>query len=146
MSGYAGGTAATDIARLRRMINDTSGTAYSYAALVSIIAQYPVPDVAGEKPLLYSGSANTEWVATYDLAMAAADVWDEKAAALATTAYDFTADGATFNRSQAVKGATQQAGVWRSRRMAVGQVLRSDLGRESDVYRWISNYREQNDE
>jgi hypothetical protein len=142
MSGYAGGTATADLTRLRRMINESGTATYTDATLVTIIACYPVPDAAGEYPLLYSGSANTAWVATYDLASAAADVWDEKAAALATGAYDFTADGATFHRSQISAGARAQANVWRSRRMALGRVLRADMGSVTEVQRWIGNLAE----
>jgi len=142
MPGYAGGTAAADLARLRRMINESGTATYTDATLVTIIAAYPVPDAAGEYPLLYSGSANTTWVATFDLAAAASDCWAEKEAALATGAYDFTADGATFHRSQIAAGARKQVNLWRSRRMALGHVLRADLGATTEVQRWIGNLAE----
>ena len=139
MSGYAGGTTATDIARLRRMINESGTVTYTDATLAASIANYPAPDVAGQNPRLYSGSVNTSWVATYDLAAAAADIWSEKSAALATGSFDFTADGATFNRSQIGMAAKTEAARWSSRRMALPRELHADLGLDTDVERWIDN-------
>lgn len=118
MSGYSGGTAAADIARLRRMVAEPGTAAYTDSLLVTIISGYPLPDVANEWPLIAGGSANPEWTPTYDLAAAAAAVWDEKAASLAGQ-FDFTADGATFHKAQAVEQYERQARSWRSRR-AVG--------------------------
>lgn len=141
MPGYTGGTAAADLARLRRMVDESGTATYSDAALATIIAYYPVPDITGEYPYLYSGSANTDWTATYDLASAAADIWEEKAAAVAGVNYDFTADGATFNRSQITSGMMGQAGKWRSRRMALGRVLRTDMGIATEV-QYIGNLAE----
>jgi len=115
MSGYAGGTAAADIARLRRMIAESGTATYTDSLLVTTISRYPLPDVANEWPLDTAGSANSAWVATYDLAAAAADCWEEKAAAV-SGAFDFTADGATFNKSQTVEQYERQARKWRSRR------------------------------
>jgi len=115
MPGYAGGTAATDIARLRRMVAESGTATYTDSLLVSAISSYPLPDASGEWPYLTSGSANTAWTPTYDLARAAADVWEEKAAAIAGN-FDFTADGATFNKSQVTEHYMKQARLWRSRR------------------------------
>jgi hypothetical protein len=69
-------------------------------------------------------------------------VWEEKQAALATGSYDFTADGATFNRSQITKGAREQVNIWRSRRMALGRPLHADLALGTEVQRWIGNLAE----
>lgn len=118
MPGYAGGTAAADIARLRRMVAEPGTATYSDSALVTTISSYPLPDISGEWPLLTSGSANTDWTATYDLAAAAADVWEEKAGAIAGN-FNFTADGATFNKLEVTKTYERQARKWRSRR-AIG--------------------------
>lgn len=116
MPGYAGGTAATDVARLRLYVAEP-GTAnvWEDSALVSVIARYPLPDSSGEWPYLTSGSANTAWTPTYDLASAAADVWSAKAAEVVGS-FDFTADGATFHKSQVVEQYERQARIWRSRR------------------------------
>lgn len=112
---YAGGTASADIARLRRMVAESGTVTYSDTLLATVISGYPLPDGAGEWPLTTAGSVNPEWTPTYDLAAAAADVWGEKAAAVAG-AFDFTADGATFRKSQVAEQYAQQARMWRSRR------------------------------
>jgi hypothetical protein len=139
MSGYSGGTTKTDIARLRRMVDEGSAATYTDAALVAIITAYPVPDALGEDPVTRWGVANAEWVATYDLAAAAADIWAEKASALATGAFDFTADGATYNRSQVGAGAKSMVAYWSSRRMALPRTLKAEIGRGDDVIPWIGN-------
>lgn len=115
MPGYQGGTAAADIARLRRMVAEPGTATYTDSLLVTTISRYPLPDVAGEWPLLTSGSANTDWTATYDLASAAADIWQEKATGVVGN-YNFTADGATFNKEQVYNHYVGQARTWRSRR------------------------------
>lgn len=115
MAGYQGGTAAPDIARLRRMVAEPGTATYTDTLLVTAISNYPLPDVTGEWPLLTTGSANTDWTATYDLAAAAADVWDEKTNVF-VDAFDFTADGATFHKSQVYAQYAKEARKWRSRR------------------------------
>lgn len=93
-----------------------SGTAtYTDALLVAAIARYPLPDVTGEWPTLTSGSANTDWTGTYDLANAAADIWQEKATAFVGN-YSFTADGATYQKQQQYDHYMRQARMWRARR------------------------------
>lgn len=118
MPGYAGGTAAADLARFRRMVGESGTVPYTDSLLITTISRYPLPDVAGEWPLLTSGSANTDWTATYDLANAAADVWEEKAITFVGN-FNFTADGATFNKLQVTQTYERQARHWRSRR-AIG--------------------------
>ena len=115
MSGYAGGTAAADIARLRLYVAESGTATYTDNALGSVIARYPLPDAAGEWPYLTSGSVNTAWVGTYDLANAAAEVWEAKAAAVAHQ-FDFTADGATYHTTQKVEQYGKQARRWKARR------------------------------
>lgn len=97
------------------MIAESGTATYSDDLLGSVIIRYPLADAAGEWPLLTSGSANTDWVATYDLANAAADVWSEKATNLVDN-FDFTADGATFNKEQQLRNYERQVRQWRSRR------------------------------
>lgn len=122
MPGYQGGTAPADIARLRRMIAEPGTATYSDSTLVTTISGYPLPDNTGEWPYLTSGSANTDWTATYDLAAAAADLWDEKAAGVATY-FGFTADGATFNKQQVYAQYSKEARKWRSRRAISNHTL-----------------------
>ena len=51
------------------------------------------------------------YTTTYDLNAIAAGVWREKANMLAE-GFDFTAEGASFTRSQAYRHAMQQASKW----------------------------------
>lgn len=64
----------------------------------------------------------------YDLFAASADLLENWAAQLATTAYDFTADGQSFRRSQIVGAKLTLAATYRRRAFATTtQARRSDL-------------------
>ncbi len=141
MAGYAGGTAGADLTRIRRMVAESGTATYTDATLVTLIAAYPVLDVAGETPRLSSGSVNTDWTATYDLASAAADIWSEKAANISDE-FDFDADGAAFKRSQAVEQYLKQAAIWRSRRTARSIAPWVELGSGRAGQEWIGNLAE----
>lgn len=80
-------------AELRRMVAETSSSVYDDALLATYIERYPVPDSSGRE------FDHVDWIATYDLAAAAATIWEEKAAAAASK-FDSTTDGATLARSQ----------------------------------------------
>lgn len=110
------------IARLRRMVAEPDSTTYTDYDLKTVIARYPVTDDNGQEP--YDGTTgarppapvvNPYWLPTYDLARAAAEVWDEKAAALAAK-FDFSEDGQSFRQSQQHAHAVQQAVYWLKRR------------------------------
>lgn len=103
--------AASDeqVLRLRRMVAEPGTTTYSDSSLAAYIEAHPLIDDDGYEP------EDDDWTDTYDLAAAAGDVWEEKAAAL-VGGYDFAADGGDFKRSQAVEQAERQARHWRSRR------------------------------
>jgi len=106
------------VARLRRMVNEAVGnTTYSDDDLEQTIEAYPLIDAVGEVPFLEDGTSNPDWTATYDLSAAAADIWGEKAGALAGN-YDFSTQGQSFHRSQAFAAAMQAARYYRSRRAA----------------------------
>lgn len=143
MPGYAGGTAAADIARFRRMIAESGTATYSDSLLTTIIAGYPLPDSTGEWPYLTSGSVNTDWTATYDLANAAAQVWDEKSVTFVGN-FNFTADGATFNKLDVLKNYERQARIWRSRR-APGNHTMAVYPTEPINELWIGNLAEDDD-
>ncbi|MBI4916869.1 MAG: hypothetical protein HY825_13560 [Acidobacteria bacterium] len=112
---------AAQKAALRRMTAEPTEETYSDAALATMIETYPLVDARGEEPLIESETtpgtleANPDWVATYDLAAAAADIWAEKAGALAAD-YDYQADGGRFDRSQAYEQAMKQSRFYRARR------------------------------
>ena len=83
---------AADIARTRAL-SAAPVADYSDAAISAIIALYPKYDSAGLAP------DDEDWTETYDLYRAAADIADQRAAAVATL-YDVSADGAGLSRSQ----------------------------------------------
>jgi hypothetical protein len=109
MAGYVGGSAPVDVARLRRMTAEPQQTPYTDAMLVEAIERYPVPDLDDFWP------DEAGWLPSYDLAMAAAEIWSEKATLLATN-FDFDADGANFSRSQQYDHFMKQARHWRALR------------------------------
>lgn len=106
---------AADIATIRRMTAVTV-TDYPDSTVASIIENHPVADAAGHWPLTVDGLANADWTPRYDLHAAAADIWEEKASILAAR-FDFSADGSSYQRSQAYTQAMQQSRWHRSRRM-----------------------------
>lgn len=113
---------AEQIGRLRRMAGEVGGTTYSDGDLATYIERYPCVDVRGEKPYELDIStnpptqeANEDWIATYDLNAAAADVWSEKAGLLVKN-FDFSADGGNYSRSQAHEMAMQQSRYYAARR------------------------------
>lgn len=114
---------AEQVRRLRRMVVESSTTTYTDADLRGYIERYPLVDGLGNEPTEPSETnpvtliENDDWTATYDLNAAAADVWSEKAAALASE-FDFSAGGQNFQRSQAYSQYMRQANYYRARRSA----------------------------
>lgn len=99
-----------EIAVVRRRTAEVDSLTWSDAELAQIIEAHPLAyDDAG---------APIGW----DLWAAAADVWSEKASALAGN-FDFNADGASYSRSQAYEQARKQASFCRSRASAKGVAL-----------------------
>lgn len=116
---------AAQIAKVRRMVAEPTAGTYTDQDIAEYIEARSCIDERGEEPYSWDTSsepptqeANDAWIDTYDLNAAAADIWNEKAAALAATYYDFGADGQTFNRSQAAQQALQMARYYWSRRNA----------------------------
>lgn len=84
---------AAQIAQLARMVNEEERAAYSNGALQAYIETYPTIDDRGTDPYWWDSSttpptqtANVDWIPTYDLHAAAADIWEEKAAMLVGSA------------------------------------------------------------
>lgn len=101
---------AAQIAQVRRMAGIAAGdTTYTDTVVGGYIEAYSLIDADGLDP------ADDDWVDTYDLHAAAADILEERAVALATE-FDFTADGATYHRSQQYEALMKQARFHRSRR------------------------------
>jgi hypothetical protein len=110
------------IADLRRMIAEPAQDLYTDEILTGILKKYPIADLYGIDPptdsdLVGSGSGESEWTPTYDLHAAAADVWEEKAAA-AVGKFDFSADGATYSRNQVYQACVKQAARHKAMRRA----------------------------
>ncbi len=89
---------AAMVAELRRMIDEPGTATYDDDALDLYIERYPALDVLGTTPIEvdYSTepptlSVKDEWIPTYDLHAAAADIWLEKSATVAED-YTVTAD------------------------------------------------------
>lgn len=104
------------IAQVRRMVAEPNDVApYTDAVVTSVIEQYPLIDNLGEEPFTEGGDPNSDWIPTYDLSAAAAQVWTEKAGTLAG-GFDFSTADQSFKRSQAYEQAMSQARFWQSRR------------------------------
>ncbi len=109
-------------AELRRMIDEPEEATYDDDALDLYIERYPAIDVLGTTPVKvdYSTepptlSVKDEWIPTYDLHAAAADIWLEKSATVAED-YTVTADGSTLKRSDVQKQYKEQSRIHRGRR------------------------------
>lgn len=116
---------ASEIAWLRRMIAEPTTSPYTDEILSETIERYPVLDADGYDP------TDDDWTATYDLHAAAAEVWETKAADLAGN-YDFSADNARFNRSQAHTQYMKMAMYHRSRRRVSTITLQPEPRPEMD--------------
>ena len=81
-------------ARLKAMVAADSVPVLSAEELTSLLSLSALADSTDLLP------SDTDWTPTYDLNRGAAEGWRWKAAKLAGD-YDFSADGATFSRSQA---------------------------------------------
>lgn len=100
---------ASWVARLRRLVAEPTTDTYTDIDLSEYISRYPVDDADGYVP------TDIGWAGNWDLNLAAADVWEEKAATVAAN-FDFAADGGDYKRSQAYAQALQQARNFRARR------------------------------
>src|SRR5262245_52383301 len=130
MAAYVGGAGPVDVLRLRRMTAEPSQTPYTDAMMVETIERYPVPDLDEFWP------DEAGWLPSYDLAQAAAEIWSEKAAAIALN-FDFEADGASFSKSQQVEQYEKQARRWRSLRQAGNYSVAAV--QPSGVAPWLGN-------
>ncbi|MGV3616107.1 MAG: hypothetical protein ACO1SV_12295 [Fimbriimonas sp.] len=141
--------------RFRRMVGEqNAGSTYTDEDLAPYIEERATQDERGETPFILNKSTipptrapNPLWVATYDLHAAAADIWEEKAGALAGD-FDFKTDaGEEFKRSQAFAQAQERARYHRARR-APSSISAAKWPREStlDDTPWIGNLPEQDEE
>lgn len=122
---------AAQIAQVRRMVAEPTSTTYSDVLIQGFIEANALPDENGEEPRIpikdmvrpvtmtaYQDvldlTANPDWIATYDLNAAAADIWTEKAATTAAD-YNFSADGGKYDRAQVYEQFMAQARHYHSR-------------------------------
>jgi len=136
---------AAQIAQVRRMTAEPIAGDYSDSAIRAYIEAYPCIDERGELPYTWDSSttpptqdANTEWVTTYDLHAAAADIWEEKAAAVADR-FDVTVDSGAYTRSQAYVHAQAQARYHRARRKLSTHALYAYPTANDDGPEWVVN-------
>ena len=125
---------AAMIARVRRLADEATADTYTDSEIATYIEQYPRNDSDGNEP------TDTDWTATYAVKLAAADLWEEKAAALAGQ-YDFAADGGQYTRSQAYKHAMQMAARYRGSggRITSSTLTASPQPIEADDLAWRGN-------
>lgn len=122
------------IDRLRRMCNEPfESSSYTNDDIESLIESYPLPDTDGNDP------DDIDWTATYDLHAAARDVWEEKAAVVAQD-YSYSADGATFSRSEVYNQYQKMVRYHNARRQA-GSAKIFVAPKESPL--WQANLAEQ---
>jgi hypothetical protein len=91
------------------MVAEPTATTYSDVSLREYIERFSLMDSDGNDP------TEIDWIPTYDLNAAAAEIWQEKAGMLAAN-YDVTVDTSTFNRSQAYENAQKMARHYAARR------------------------------
>jgi len=102
---------ASWVARLRRLVAESTIDTYTDIDMAEFVSRYPLDDADGYEP------ADIGWAGNWDINQAAADVWEEKAAAVAAN-FDFAADGGDYKRSQAYAQAMQTARFFRARRQS----------------------------
>lgn len=113
---------AAQISQLRRMTAEPTTTTYSDALLTTYIEKYPHIDQYGELPTDEYGAVNANWTATYDLAAAASDVWEEKAGTVASK-FDFSANGGQYSQSLQYEQYMKQCRYYRAKRMPSTMML-----------------------
>lgn len=105
------------------MVGEVNSSTYSDTVLAEYIERAPLIDSLGRDPYVVSATtppvmiANVDWVATYDLNLAASEIFSEKASALAAQ-FDFSEDGQSFSRRQKYENAEKQARIFRAKRSA----------------------------
>jgi hypothetical protein len=130
------------------MVNEPSETTYTDADITSYIEAYPMIDERGEDPYTWDTStspptqdANDDWIATYDLNAAAADIWEEKAAVVAQD-FSFSADGGSYSRDQVYGQYMKNVRFYRSKRSPKTITQRPEPESPvSDV--WVGNLAEE---
>jgi hypothetical protein len=136
---------AAMIARVRLLTNEpTNAGNYTDALVTAHIERYPTLDERGEKPYTFSTATpparveNPNWMDTYDLFAAAADIWFQKAAAVADQ-FKFGSDDQSFDRNQVYEQYMKQARACLSRRKTTTMTQTPNEIVNEDVYYIINN-------
>lgn len=108
---------SSDIARVRRLAAEPTNTTYDDATITEYIERYPLRDAENNTP------DETDWAGKWDVYAAAGDIWEEKAAAY-VGGFDFSADGASFSRSQVYEQMLGQARRCRAYSSAVSSSIK----------------------
>lgn len=117
--------ATNRILKLRRMTNEPTASVYTDDMLTAYIADAAVMDANGNFP------DDDDWVETYDLNRAAADIWEEKIAVVSGE-YDFNADGGDYKQSQRRDEFERRARHYRARQQAVTKPVSSQITNDED--------------
>lgn len=136
---------AAQIATVRRMVAEPLTTTYTDDLITAFIETYPHIDEQGEEPFTLSSATppvhetNENWMPTYDLNAAAADIWQEKAANWITQ-HDFSADGGNYSVSQVYDMMMKQVRYYRARKRPTSVTVHKypDEGYSDDPV-WIGN-------
>jgi hypothetical protein len=104
------------VARLRRLVAEPTTAIYSDEDLKATLRQFPTARRMQADALFVNGS-NAFSVVVWDVHAAAAQIWEEKIAALVVQgSYDITADGQTLNRDQKLQQYRAQLAYHQARR------------------------------
>lgn len=103
------------------MVNEPTATTYSDYDLSQYIEARSVRDARGVDSVDWdyttlppTQTISPDWIPTYDINAAAADIWDEKASAVADC-ISFSADGASYSVNEKVANYNRMAAKYRSK-------------------------------
>lgn len=115
---------AAQIAAVRRMVAEPLTTTYSDVQVQTFVEAHPLMDELGTDPYWWDTTTDPPvkvvtngWIETYDLNAAAADIWEEKMAAVSNL-ISFSADGGNYQQSNQYEQYKKMAGYYRSRSSA----------------------------
>jgi hypothetical protein len=114
---------AAQLLQIRRMVAEPLTAIYTDALLTTMIEKYPLLDERGQQPYTFDSTVppaqvpNPDWIPSYDLNAAAADIWEEKAAAVSDRV-NFSADGGNYSMSNQYEQYMKNARHYRARRSA----------------------------
>jgi len=109
-------TEADALARLKVMLDYSAQPTLSELEVGYLLIMCKLADSAGRMP------SDAAWVPTWDLNRGAAEGWRWKASKAAAAMYDFSADGASYSRSQIAEHCRQQALAYQRKIVAAMQV------------------------